>query len=116
MNKRVSEIIRNGTTVNDIKTYTSLTCDDIWTVSNMLEDMVKNGKMDKDYVLKGLRCNIKDNSKPKKDKLKMVYSGGVQKWQNVDLMIDLFSKLNQNFDIEIITPNPEVFEQQLNIY
>ena len=46
-------------------------------------------------------------------KLKIIYSGGTQKWQNIDLMIEAIKKLFKDFDITILTPDIEIFKQKL---
>lgn len=40
---------------------------------------------------------------------KVVYAGGIQKWQNVNLMLD-FIKTRTDFSYVILTPFPEAFE------
>ncbi len=47
------------------------------------------------------------------EKPKIIYSGGAQKWQNVDLMVESISKIANNFNVSILTPNVEEFKQKL---
>jgi len=39
----------------------------------------------------------------------VVYAGGAQKWQNVDLMIDTINKSHQHYSYDILTHSPDAF-------
>lgn len=47
------------------------------------------------------------------NKLKIIYSGGTAKWQNIDLMTNVIKKLYTQYDITILTPDIETFKQKL---
>ena len=46
-------------------------------------------------------------------KLNIIYSGGTQKWQNIDLMIQAIKSLHSSYEITICTPDVEIFKQEL---
>ena len=51
----------------------------------------------------------------KDDDIIFIYSGGTSKWQNVDLMLDEFSKLsNPRYKLVILTKDIEMFEKKLS--
>ena len=39
----------------------------------------------------------------------VIYAGGVQRWQNIELMIDIINKTSKEYHYTILTPSPEVF-------
>jgi len=45
--------------------------------------------------------------------LSIIYSGGTQKWQNVDLMLESVKKAQGNCSVTILTPDIETFRQKL---
>lgn len=44
---------------------------------------------------------------------KIVYSGGTNKWQNVDEMIEVIKKLPEDFEIKVISPDTNYFNERL---
>ena len=50
------------------------------------------------------------------EKCKIIYSGGINKWQNVEQMVDVIKKLPQNTEIKIISPDKAFFENLLGNY
>lgn len=60
--------------------------------------------------------NISKKVASNSSRLKIVYSGGAQKWQNVDLMIDAISKIADKFDIQILSVDIDIFKEKLDKY
>lgn len=56
-----------------------------------------------------ININFKD-----KTNLNVVYSGGTQKWQNIDIMLDSMSRINEKYHISILTPDIKIFEDKIN--
>ena len=44
---------------------------------------------------------------------KIVYSGGTNKWQNIDEMIQVIKNLPQDFEVKIISPDTQYFKNRL---
>ena len=59
---------------------------------------------------------IKPIKKNYNNKLNIVYSGGVHKWQNVDLMIESISKIIDKYNVTILTPAIDTFKDKLKQY
>ncbi len=57
-----------------------------------------------------------DINKNNNDKIHLIYSGGIQKWQNIDIMVKTISKIINNFDVTILTSNIEYFSDILAKY
>lgn len=55
----------------------------------------------------------KNHAFPKKHKLTIIYAGGSQKWQNVDLMFSLMKIVGDKFRFVILTGAPEVFAHKV---
>lgn len=51
-----------------------------------------------------------------KVKLKIVYSGGAQKWQNVEAMLETISKIANKFEIQILSGDIDTFNEKLERY
>jgi len=48
-----------------------------------------------------------------KEKLSLIYSGGTQKWQKIDLLTEIIAKITDKFDITILTPDVDIFKNTL---
>ncbi len=59
---------------------------------------------------------IGGTSKRKADTLAAIYSGGSQKWQNIELMMDAMSRARQKYSFVILTPDIPFFEQRAAEY
>lgn len=46
------------------------------------------------------------------NRIKVVYCGGTQKWQQLDKMIDLVSSFNRSIDFIFLVPKPEIVEAE----
>ncbi len=53
--------------------------------------------------------SLQENTK----KCKIIYSGGTNKWQNAEQMVELIKKLPENVEIKIISPDKDFFENSL---
>ncbi len=62
------------------------------------------------------RSNNEYGAKHFENRLNIVYSGGSQKWQNVDIMIESISKIADKYNITILTPAVEFFKDKLKKY
>jgi len=62
------------------------------------------------------RFKINDNIINSKKNINIIYSGGSQKWQNVDIMIDSISKIANNYKVTLLTPDISVFSEKLKKY
>ena len=56
------------------------------------------------------------NVKHFEKRFNILYSGGAQKWQNVDLMVDSISKIADKYNITILTPAVDIFKDKLKKY
>lgn len=50
------------------------------------------------------------------DTLVAIYSGGAQKWQNIDLMMDAMARARTDFSFVILTPDVPFFERKVAEY
>jgi len=55
-------------------------------------------------------------TRPEQGKLSIIYSGGTQKWQNVDLMLESVKKAQGKCSVTILTPDMGTFRQKLEEY
>lgn len=46
--------------------------------------------------------------------LRVVYSGGTNKWQNIDEMVDVIRKLPDKFEVNILSKDVKIFEEKLD--
>ncbi len=56
------------------------------------------------------------SNKPKasdKSRMLIIYSGGAQKWQNIDMMLDSIYKVRDRFDFMILTNDVAYFQSQI---
>jgi GT2 family glycosyltransferase len=51
-----------------------------------------------------------------KDKITIIYSGGIQRWQNIDLMIESIVKVKDKFKFVILTKDKEELKNKINTY
>ena len=56
----------------------------------------------------------KQFKKVKNFKPKVIYSGGIQLWQNIDLMLSSIKKTINKYDFQILTGNPEIMQEKAN--
>ena len=49
-----------------------------------------------------------------KTNLNVIYSGGTQKWQNIDIMLDSMYQIKDKYHISILTPDIDIFENKIN--
>lgn len=74
--------------------------------SNELTDILILPIFDDNYLISKI-------SKSNKEKI-VIYSGGVQKWQNIDLMIKCISCKINDYQYLILTGNVEIFKEKLS--
>lgn len=46
----------------------------------------------------------------------VIYSGGSQKWQNIELMLDAMARTRQQYSFIILTPDTPFFERKATVY
>lgn len=56
-----------------------------------------------------------NDRRSKEGLLRVVYSGGIQPWQNIDLMVETMAHIRGSFEYEIYTPAVEVVRAHLNL-
>lgn len=63
----------------------------------------------------GLMQDKKGLAKPKEFPPTIIYAGGLQVWQNIDLMLD-FAFKNNNYKYIFLTPNPDALRKKAETY
>ena len=101
---------------NKIERIMAEKVDVIIVVTHAMETHLKNKYSDikaKFVVLPILNHELLDSKKYdknlKSDIPSIVYAGGLQPWQNIDLMNDIIEKLALKFEYRIYVPNPDAF-------
>ncbi len=81
----------------------------------------KHGETDADFVVMPIfnidvkqRHTPADVNKGTQGKPVVVYAGGTQKWQNVELMQSIMEKTAENYDYKIFVPDPKEFNESWN--
>lgn len=78
---------------------------------------IKYPKITTNFIILPIFKNSEiENFEKNNSKLKIIYSGGVQKWQNIDLMIETINKIVDKFEIQILTPNTKIIKEKLKKY
>lgn len=83
-------------------------------MTEFYQDKYKNKKMN--FIqIPIFDMDISHNvQKDTKSKINVIYAGGNQKWQNVDIMCDLIKKTSKFYDYNILTPNCDFFIKKIN--
>lgn len=105
---------------NEVEKFIFDNSDVIIVVTNSMREHLEkkyghcNGKIIVLPVIKKYDTPFLDNINSKQitenQKITIVYSGGLQKWQNIDLMQDIIDQTMDFYNYKILVPNPAIFE------